>query len=198
MIPKVAVVGVGIVLMGLVVLVSVDSCRKKTGQGSEVIAAEAKGEANAHQAQAQASDKALSDLQAKHLATKATLDRLSAERVALLRRLEAERQARLDAESAHPAPVEPVPDVRDAVIVKDAEVIAAQAVVIGQKDAEIVQLTTSRDQWKATAEARERQALAQEAATRAWKSAVTESRWLGRGEGFLAGVALGYVARGQR
>ena len=190
---KAAAIGLGLILAILAGLASYGAHKKKTGQGSQVIAAEAKGEANAHQAQAQASDKALQDLQAKHLETQEALGRLTSERVALLKRLESERQARLDAESAHPAAVEPVPDVRDAVIAKDAEVIAAQAVVIGQKDAEIVQLTTSRDEWKATAEARERQALAQESATKAWKQAVTSSKWVGRAQGFAAGVAIGYI-----
>ncbi len=190
---KTAAIGLGLILAMLAGLASYGAYQKKKGTTNEITAAEAKGEANAHQTQAQTSDKALQDLQAKHLETQAALGRLSAERSALLKRLELERQARLDAESAHPAAVEPVPDVRDAVITKDAEVIAAQAVVIGQKDAEIAQLTISRDEWKATAEARERQAIAQEAATKAWKKAVTESKWMGRAQGFAAGVVVGYV-----
>jgi len=190
---KAAAIGLGLILAILAGLAGYNSCRKTQGSAAEVQANIAKGEANAHQSQAQASDAVVSDLQAKHLETKKALDRLTNERVALLKRLDVERQARLDAESAHPATIEPIPDVRDAVIAKDAEVIAAQTVVIGQKDAEIVQLTTSRNEWKATAEARERQALAQEAATKAWKQAVTSSRWQGRIEGFAAGAALGFL-----
>jgi len=182
---KAAAIGLGLILAILAGLAGYNSCRKTQGSAAEVQANIAKGEANAHQTQAQASDAVVSDLQAKHLETKKALDRLTNERVALLKRLDVERQARLDAESAHPATIEPIPDVRDAVIAKDAEVIAAQTVVIGQKDAEIVQLTTSRNEWKATAEARERQALAQEAATKAWKQA--------RIEGFAAGAALGFL-----
>jgi len=190
---KAAAIGLGLILAILAGLAGYNSCRKTQGSAAEVQANIAKGEANAHQSQAQASDAVVSDLQAKHLETKKALDRLTNDRVALLKRLDVERQARLDAESAHPATIEPIPDVRDAVIAKDAEVIAAQTVVIGQKDAEIVQLTTSRNEWKATAEARERQALAQEAATKAWKQAVTSSRWQGRIEGFAAGAALGFL-----
>ena len=190
---KAAAIGLGLILAILAGLAGYNSCRKTQGSAAEVQANIAKGEANAHQSQAQASDAVVSDLQAKHLEAQKALDRLTNERVALLKRLDVERQARLDAESAHPATIEPIPDVRDAVIAKDAEVIAAQTVVIGQKDAEIVQLTTSRNEWKATAEARERQALAQEAATKAWKQAVTSSRWQGRIEGFAAGAALGFL-----
>ena len=190
---KAAAIGLGLILAILAGLAGYNSCRKTQGSAAEVQANIAKGEANAHQSQAQASDAVVSDLQAKHLETKKALDRLTNERVALLKRLDVERQARLDAESAHPATIEPIPDVRDAVIAKDAEVIAALQADSTVKDSLIVQLTASRDEWKQTAEARERQALAQESATKAWKHAVTSSRWQGRIEGFAAGAALGFL-----
>ena len=54
-------------------------------------------------------------------------------------------------------------------------------------------LLEDRNQWRATADLRLKQAQAQEAATTAWKHAVTESRWLGRGEGGLIGFGLGLL-----
>lgn len=54
------------------------------------------------------------------------------------------------------------------------------------------------EQWRQAFEAERKATAAQQAATEAWKKAVTTSRWRGRAEGFVAGVALGYVARGQR
>lgn len=192
--PAYSFIGLGLILAALASLAGVDSCRKKQGSNAQTQANVAKGEANAHQTQAQTSDAVAANLQAQLMAKETALGRLTAERGALLKRLESERQARLDAESAHPAAVEPIPDVRDALIAKDAEVIEAQGKEIaGLKDL-TSQLVISRDQWKATAEARERQALAQQAATDAWKKAVTTSRWRGRIEGFAVGMASGYVA----
>lgn len=78
-------------------------------------------------------------------------------------------------------------------IEKDQEDIDALQKVSTTKDVLIASLTLDRDQWKATADLRQKQAMAQEAATEAWKQAVTASRWRGRIEGFAAGVALGYV-----
>ena len=48
-------------------------------------------------------------------------------------------------------------------------------------------------EWKAAFESERKARMAQEAATEAWKKAVTTSRWRGRVEGFAAGLALGYV-----
>jgi len=156
-----------------------------------------KGEANAHQTQAQASDAKVADLQAKVDAQVQDLGKLQKERDGLLRKLAAKVPAvpgSPDLEPAGGTGPAPVDDPNDQVIAKDAEVIAQQGFVIQSQKIEILQLTESRDQWKATADLREKQAMAQEAATAAWKKAVTESRWRGRVEGFVAGVASGYVA----
>lgn len=193
MTPRYAAYGLCAVLAVLALMWGLGSWQQRQGAQAEVQAAIHQGEANAHQAQAQTSDAAYEDLKAKHADSQAALGRLTAERVALLKRLESERQARLDAESAHPAQAGPVPDVRDEIIAKDAEVIQAQAYFIEAQKAEIAVLVVSRDEWKATAEARERQAMAQAEATRAWKQAVTTSRWQGRGEGAVVGALLGLL-----
>jgi FlaG/FlaF family flagellin (archaellin) len=188
------ILAVGAIAWGL------DAYHKRRATKDEVQAQVFKGEANATQTQAQAKDKAYADLKAEHEATKADLDRLSLERSALLRKLAAAKQ-----NSGTPSQPDPgtVPTTtpalsddlasRDAVIAKDAELITAQAKVIEDQKSEIVILTDARDQWKATADLRNRQAMAQEAATEAWKKAVTASRWQGRIEGALAGAALGYL-----
>ena len=186
------------------VVFGIDAIRQHQGAGAEHNAAVASGEANAHQHNAQAQDAAIADLQAQRKADKANLDRVASERDALLRKLAAIRQSNSHSAGDDPSPTQNVGsddsalEAAEAVIAKDAEVIEAQANFIEGQKTEISALTISRNEWKATAEARERQALAQEAATEAWKKAVTTSKWRGRIEGFAAGVALGYVARGQR
>jgi len=183
----------GCILLAGLLTWGIEHARAAQGAKHEQAAQEAKGEANAHQTQAQASDKVVTDLKTKLDDQAAQLARLQSERAVLLRRLAAKPQP-------DPAPADlPVPvadgvgDDRDALIAKDAEVIAAQALFIDGQKTEILALTTSRDQWKATAEQRERQAQAQEQATKAWKDAVTASTWKGRIQGFAAGIALGYV-----
>jgi hypothetical protein len=165
------------------------------GSKDEAQAQVFKGEANATQTTAQASDAKIPDLQAKVDDQAASLVRLQAERDALLRKL----AAKVPSVSSNPDPTgavstpDSVSDVRDEVIAKDAEVITAQTKQIQDQQAVIVALTGSRDQWKATADLRDKQAMAQEAATAAWKQAVVASRWQGRIEGFAAGAVLGYL-----
>jgi hypothetical protein len=174
---------------------ALDAYHQHQGTQAETQAHILSGESNAHQTIAQSSDAKIPNLQAKVDNQAAALGRLTAERDALLRKLAAQVPtvpSGPDSASPIPTPAS-VPDVRDSVIAKDAEVIASQSKQIQDQQAVIVALTGSRDEWKATAELRERQALAQEAATNAWKSAVKESRWRGRIEGFAAGVAIGYA-----
>ena len=192
-----AALGLFLVIGGLAALsLGLESCRKHTGSQNEVTAHIAEGVANAHQSQAQASDALLPNLQAKLAATEEKLGRVSSERDALLKRL-----------AAQPVPHDPavVPtvelvaalhaavEVRDEVIAKDAEVIAGQEVLIKNQSEQVLVLTTSRDEWKATAEARERHAQAQEAATKAWKQAVSAAEWNGGLKGFAVGAALGLL-----
>jgi hypothetical protein len=176
-----------------------ESCQKKHGNANEVTAHIAEGEANAHQSQANASDAKVSDLQAKVDGQAKELGRLNAERDALLKRLAAKPVPHADPVGSNLSPTDLVDALetavadRDEVIAKDAEVIGKLEADSTVKDSLIVALTTSRDEWKATAQARERQAIAQAAATEAWKKAVSSSKWTGRVQGFAAGVALGYV-----
>lgn len=81
----------------------------------------------------------------------------------------------------------------------------AQGELIQKQDAQIQGLKLAlsdeqkrSEQWRLAYESERKAQAAQQAATEAWKQAVTTSRWRGRVEGFAAGVALGYVARGQR
>jgi hypothetical protein len=198
----VEIVAGAVCVFGLIWLLafSSDSCAKKKGNSAQVQADLYKKGADSHEEQARMQDAKVSDLQAKLEATKADLDRLSNERGALLRMLAAAKQVSADPGSAHPGPAEaPAASVsddvsaRDAVIAKDAELIDALLADNGKLKDLNAALIMDRDLWKKTAEDRERQAMAQEAATNAWKKAVTTSRWTGRIEGFAAGVALGYV-----
>ena len=75
------------------------------------------------------------------------------------------------------------------IIAKGQEDIEALHKESADKDALIASLTKRGDDWQAVAELREKQQLAQQAATDAWKRAAAEGRWEGRGEGALT-VAL--------
>lgn len=177
-------------------LVGYQSCRTSQGSAAEVQANIASGAANVHQSQAQASDALEPNLKAK-----------LADQTVILARVTGERDALRKQWAARPVPPDALPpaapddrpalleqlDLASAVIEKDAAMIDNQSKVIETQALTIGTLTVSRNEWKLTAEARERQALAQEAATRAWKSAVTSSKWIGRAQGFAAGVALGYA-----
>ena len=184
-------IGLGAVLAILASLAGVDSCRKHQGTEAEHQAAIHQGEANAHASQAQAIPDHAAELQS----AKDDVARARAE-VARVKRL-------LAAQSGHAVPdpagqgssLPPVvdPDPRD-------QVIASQGVLIEKQDAQIqglqVALMDERkrsSEFKAAFEAERKATAAQEAATRAWKQAVTTSKWMGRAQGFAAGVALGYV-----
>ncbi len=147
-----------------------------------------------HHAAALAAAQARADVaEAQAKAAEAQSGRLLKERAALLARLAAQA----------PAP----PDLRDQVIAKDKEVISAQVAQIDGLHGQVVALEgqvgqlklafsdeqARSAQWQAAYQHEQSARLAQEAATRAWKDAVRESRWRGRIEGFAAGVALGYA-----
>jgi len=171
------------------------------GVKAEAQAATFGAEAKVETTHAQASDAKVPALVAQQaadhdraLAAEKTVAQLQAERVVLLKRLAARPVPAVDPGSP------PVADVRDDVIAKDAEVIAAQATQVVSLKAEnadqalvIVQLTTSRDEWHAACDLRDKQATAQAAATQAWKEAVTAIRWQGRIEGFALGALAGYL-----
>lgn len=193
--------GAGAVLLALGLIVwGVDTYHKSHATKDEAQAQVFKGEANATQTQAQASDKAFKDLQAEHAQTKADLAGLLIERSKLLAKLATQKQnsgtPRPSDSGTIPVAAPPLPDdlaSRDAVIAKDAEVITAQTKVIQDQQTEIITLTDARDQWKSTADLRLKQATAQEAATAAWKDAVATAQWKGGLKGLAVGVIVGYL-----
>lgn len=187
---KVVFVGLGLLLCGVVALVGMDSCRKKTGSQNEIQSAIHQGEANAHVSQAQAIPEHKAELaqaQADVAGARAEVERL--------RRLVA---AQRPSGVPHPVVLDPAvqptvaPDHRD-------ELLAADAVLIADQDEQIKVLKVAlSDEQRRSSEFREafdaerKATAAQAAATKAWKEAVTTSKWRGRVEGFAAGVALGY------
>lgn len=173
-----------------------DAYRQRHANASEVTAHIAEGEAQTHEAQARATDPKIQDLEAKVDSQAKQLARVQGERDVLLKKwnarpipVQSSSNAAIDDRSELLAQL----DLAQAVIEKDAEEIAKQDLLIKNQSELILVATKRGDEWKATAEARERQALAQEAATAAWKKAVTSSKWVGRAEGFAAGIAIGYV-----
>ena len=91
----------------------------------------------------------------------------------------------------------PAPIVPDQVISAQDAVIQAQTIEIGKISAALADEQKRSAQWHAAYDDERKARAAQEAATEAWKRAVKESRWMGRGEGFAAGVALALL-RGAR
>lgn len=183
--------GLGAVLAILAGLAGVDSCRKHQGTEAERQAAVHQGEANAHANQAQTipdHSQALAEAQAG-------VDRARAE-VARLRKLLAAKPSVAVPDPAGEGPALPPvvpPDLRDSTI-------AALESLVTEQDAQIGSLkwALSDEQKRSTeqrlrAEALERSIMAQQAATEAWRGAVKTSKWRGRAEGFVAGVALGYL-----
>ena len=183
--------GLGAVLAIFASLAGVDSCRKKQGSQAEIQSAIHQGEANAHASQAQAiPDHSEALAQAKKDVAGA---RVEVER--LRRILEAERRARV------PDPAVPdAPNVQPSAVDHRDELLAADAVLIAKQDEQIhgLQMALMDEskrsaEFKAAFESERKASMAQAAATKAWKEAVTTSRWRGRAEGFIAGAVLGYV-----
>ncbi len=166
-----------------------DAYHQHQGTAQEQASHQQHQEAQTHAQAAQAIPDHTAAIQAAEARAKAAEDkagRLQRERDDLLARLAAQP----------PAP----PDIRDEVIAKDKEVIQAQSEQIvgqaGQIAALGLALTDEQrrsSEWKAAFAHEQAARLAQEAATRAWRQSVKESRWRGRIEGFAAGVALGYA-----
>ena len=188
--PGDALLGLALVVIALgASAFGIESCGKGKVQQGTIQAAEAHGAADAHQQQAQASDAQVEDLKAKVQSQNAKVGRLLAERTALLARLDHADHVPVD-----PVPPgEPVRDDRDAVIAKDAEVIAAQGKQITDQAVVISALTVSRDAWKSTAEDRAREAAGLRIALDAQKSVANSGKWMGRVQGFAIGLGAGYV-----
>lgn len=191
MVTRYVALGLGAILLVLASLAGVDSCRKRQGAQAEVQSAIHQGEANAHVQQAQA----VPDHAAELAQAKADVAGARAE-VERLRRIVAAQRRQGVPDQAGPAAPDPgpvAPDHRDALL-------AADAVLIAKQDAQIQGLTVAltdeqarSEQFRLAFEAERKATAAQQAATEAWKQAVTTSKWRGRVEGFAAGVALCYV-----
>lgn len=185
-----ALLGLAVLLGGLTALAVWSEHRQANlGAQAEHAAAVHEGEANAHVSQAQAipdHSAALAQAQADVAGARAEVERLR-------RIVAAQRRQRVpDPAGPAEAPAQPVePDHRD-------ELLAADAVLIARQDAQIQWLKAAladeqkrSEQWRQAFEDERKRALAQEAATEAWRSAVKTSRWTGRAEG--AGTVLALV-----
>jgi peptidoglycan hydrolase CwlO-like protein len=73
------------------------------------------------------------------------------------------------------------------------EVIADQAAALDGRDQLVAALIEDRDHWKASAEAREQQAVAERIAKDAQESASKANLWIGRAEGGGAVAATAYA-----
>lgn len=185
-----ALLGVALIVSALAALSGLESCRGRRGEDQSNVE---RGRAEANEAQARAKDAEITNLQAQHAAAQQAVANLKAEAQNLRQRL-------VPVPPSH-APVVPagdpggsgVGDGRDELIAKLDEVIEAQDNFIKGQKTEIAALVISRDAWKATAEAREREAAGLRIALDAQKHVTSAGRWRGRIEGFAAGVALGYV-----
>ena len=195
MTPRHAAYGLCALLAALALLWGLGAWQQHRGAQGDHQAAIHTGEANAHASQAQA----VPDHSEALAAEKANADRAWSE-VRRLRALVAAQTPGVPgpAEGPGPAVGQPPADHRDELLAADRVLIEAQA---GQIAALVLALKDEQrrsSEWKAAFEAERKATAAQQAATEAWRGAVTASRWRGRIEGFAAGVALGYVARGQR
>lgn len=182
--------GLALGLLGALVF-GVDASRKHQGSAAEIQSAIHQGEANAHVSQAQA----IPDHAAELATAKADVAGARAEVERLRRLLAAQGRERIpDPECSHatdPAPV--APDHRDELLAADAVLIEAQAGQIAALGLALTDEQRRSEQFRLAYESERKATAAQEAATRAWKQAMTTSKWRGRIEGFAAGAALGYV-----
>ncbi len=91
-----------------------------------------------------------------------------------------------------PQPVAPLPDpVLDRT--KDA-LIEALVTENGDLKTQVLNLTSSRDSWKAAYDASSQEAAVRRLALEAQMAAMKAERWKGRLEGFAVGIGTGYVA----
>jgi hypothetical protein len=186
-VPYIAIV----IVAAIALMFTVNSCRRKQGSVAEQRAAVESGVADTlvNQARIIETHKVeLAKAAAKTLATEASLVKSRAE-VARVKKILAE---------APPT----IPDGRD-------DVIAAQGALIADQDTKIVALEGENsvlkialsdeqkrsETYRLAEEARGRQAQAQEAATKAWKQAVSSAEWKGAAKGAPAGAIAWEIAR---
>ena len=178
-------IGLALILGALAAMAGFESCQRHKAEQAEQVSTQQAQEADSH---AQAAE-SIPVHQAELAAAKADVERL---------------RKKL---ASRPAPLAPLPAVEpdggsggggDVAVLR--EQIAERDELIQAQDRQIAALESAyADERKRSAEFREayeaerRATAAQAAATKAWKEAVTTSRWKGRVEGFAAGIALGYV-----
>lgn len=190
--PLAVTVGGVLVVLGLVFGAGYWQGQRKGSTAAtqaENMANVAKGEAYAIKAQALAKD---AEIQAK--------DNGLAEARADLARRTAELARVRGALLSKPATVPGAPESILAgsvdlapVVEKQHEVIQAQAVLITELDTRVFDLTRSRDLWKTSAEAREREAAGLRIALEAQKSLTKGALWRGRFQGLAVGIGSGYL-----
>ena len=185
-----AILAIGVVIGALIGIAHV--AQKISGKAEASAKIEEK-KADAHADATKVSDKQVEDIKTKLDIAKANLDRLTSERDALLRKLKQPPSPGPVALPPLPAIPSDTPDVRDAVIAKDAEVIASQKSVIEQQDAEIKGLVTSRDQWKAAYSDEKRSNVGLQIALDAQKVVSSSNKWVYRAQGLVIGFGAGYI-----
>ena len=186
-----AILAIGVVFGALIGIAHV--AQKISGKAEASAKIEEK-KADAHADAAKVSDKQVEDIKTKLDIAQTNLDRITSERDALLRKIKQPPSPGPVALPPLPAIPSDTPDVRDAVIAKDAEVIASQKSVIEQQDAEIKGLVTSRDQWKAAYSDEKRSNVGLQIALDVQKVVSSSNKWVYRAQGLVIGFGVGYVA----
>ena len=186
-----AILAIGVVIGALIGIAHV--AQKISGKAEASAKIEEK-KADAHADAVKVSDKQVEDIKTKLDIAQTNLDRLTSERDALLRKIKQPPSPGPVALPTLPAIPSDTPDVRDAVIAKDAEVIASQKSVIEQQDAEIKGLVTSRDQWEAAYSDEKRSNVGLQIALDAQKVVSSSNKWVYRAQGLVIGFGVGYVA----
>ena len=189
-----AALGLALLVGALGALSMGESCGKGKVDRAEQKADVAHGEANAHGSAAITTDAEVLRLKEAHKTDQANVDSARAE-VQRLRKILASRPVPVpDPPSPDPAPVPVVSasDLHGIVDAQDALIKAQDQQIIGLKT-EVQFLTLARDEWKATAEARNREAVGLRIALDAQKHVATSWKWMGRIQGFACGVAVGFV-----
>ena len=191
MTPKAIYTVIGTVALILGSLFAFQAYKSHKGQVNQLKAQEFKGDADVHVNQAQGIPEHAQEL----AQAKADVAGARAEVERLRRLVAAQGRARVPYPASDPAPdpAAVATDHRD-------ELLAADVILIEKQDAQIQTLTLAltdkakqADEWHAAFDAERKRAMAQEAATAAWKDAVAASKWRGRIEGFAAGIGLGYL-----
>ena len=182
--------GFALILGSLAALIGLDSCRHKAGSAAEAQAQQHVQEADSHAQAAQS----IPDHSAELAQAQAEVDRLKRKLAAIPKPLAPLPAVGSDGDQAGLGTVALLQSRVDA----QDELIKAQDHQIDRLKAALNDEQSRSWQWQQAFENERKARQAQEAATEAWKKAVTSSRWRGRAEGFAAGLAIGYVAGSRR